>query len=118
MVNVLVFGLYLSVIRSRRGEKTPFLFGFEVFGWAALAGFFYAWGEFSESLVAAFSPIFVSVHTLCMNNLSFETMKSLDPTFTAAHKIAITVSMLAVSLVLTGLCLIVALAGGWVVRRL
>ncbi len=53
MVNVLVFGLYLSVIRSRRGEKAPFLFGFEVFGWAALAGFFYACREFSESLVAA-----------------------------------------------------------------
>ncbi len=44
-------------------------------------------------------------------------MKSLDPTFTAAHKIAIAVSMLAVSLILTGLCSLIAVAGGWVVRR-
>ena len=37
--NVLAFGLYLYVVRSRRGEKAPFLFGFAVFGGAALAAF-------------------------------------------------------------------------------
>jgi hypothetical protein len=118
MTNVLAFVLYLYVVRARRGEKVPFLFGFEVSGGAALALFLYGCGAFPTLLSMACSPIFFTVHALCMDNLPFETMKSLDPTFTATHKIATGVSLLAVSLVLTGLFLLVALAGGWVVRRL
>jgi hypothetical protein len=118
MANVLAFGLYLSVIRSRRGEKDPFLFGFEVFGGAALAAFLYGCEAFPASLSMAFSPVFFPVHALCMDNLPFETMKSLDPTFTVTHKIATAVSLSVVSLVLTALFLTAALVGGWVVLRL
>jgi hypothetical protein len=118
MANVLAFGLYLAVVRSRRGEKAPFLFGFEVSGWAALAAFFWGCGAIPASLSIGLSPIFFTVHNLCMENLSFEAMKSLDPTFTATHKIATAVSLSAVSLVLTALFSIVALVGGWVVHRL
>jgi hypothetical protein len=116
--NVLAFGLYLSIVRSRRGEKAPFLFGFEVCGWAALAAFLYGCEAFPASLSMAISPIFSTVHNLCMENLPFEAMKSLDPTFTVTHKIATAVSLSAVSLVLTALFSIAALVGGWVVHRL
>jgi hypothetical protein len=118
MANVLAFGLYLSFARSRRGEKTPFLFGFEVSGWAALAVFLFGCEAFPGPLSMGLWPIFSTVHNLCMENLPFETMKSLDPTFTATHKIATAVSLSAVSLVLTALFSIVAIAGGWVARRL
>ena len=117
MANVLAFGLYLSVIRSRRGEKDPFLFGFEVFGGAALAAFLYGCEAFPASLSMGLSSIYFTVHGLCMDNLPFEAMKSLDPTFAVAHKIATAVSLSAVSLALTALFSIVALVGGWVVRR-
>jgi hypothetical protein len=113
MASVLVFGLYLSIVRSHRGEKYPFLFGFEVFGWAALAAFVYGCEAFPASLSIGLSPIFFTVHYLCMHNLPFEVMQSLDPTFTVTHKIAT-----AVSLVLTALLSIVALVGGGIVRRL
>ena len=50
MANLMVLGLYLSIVRSRRGEKYPFLLGFEVFGWAALAAFLYGCDAFPASL--------------------------------------------------------------------
>ena len=53
-----------------------------------------------------------------MDNLPFEAMKSLDPTFTVTHKIATAVSLSAVSLVITALFSIVAFVGGRVVHRL
>jgi hypothetical protein len=118
MASVLVFGLYLSIVRSRRGEKYPFLFGFEVLGWAALAAFLYGCEAFPASLSIGLSPNFFTVHYLCMDNLPFEVMQSLDPTFTVTHKIATAVSLAAVSLVLTALLSIVALVGGGIVRRL
>jgi hypothetical protein len=118
MANVLAFGLYLSIVRSRRGEKAPFVLGFEVFGWAALAAFLYGCEAFPESLSLGLSPIYFTVNNLCMDNLPFETMQSLDPTFTVTHKIATAVSLAAVSLVLTALLSIVALVGGGVVQRL
>jgi hypothetical protein len=118
MVSVLVFGLYLSIVRSHRGEKYPFLFGFEVFGWAALAAFLYGCEALPASLSIGLSPIFFTVHYLCMDNLPFEVMQSLDPTFAVTHEIATAVSLAAVSLVLVALLSIVALVGGWVVQRL
>ena len=118
MANILAFGLYLSVIRSHRGEKDPFLFGFEVFGGAALSAFLYGCRAFPESLSTAFFPIYSPVRAFCMDNLPFETMKSLDPTFTLTHKIAIAVSLSVLSLVLTALFLIAALVGGWAIHRL
>ena len=117
MANILAFGLYLSIVRSRRGEKAPFLFGFEVSGWAALAAFLYGCEAFPASLSMGLSPIYFTVHSLCMDNLPFEAMKSLDPTFRVANKIATAVSLSAVSLALTALFSIVALVGGWVVHR-
>jgi flagellar biogenesis protein FliO len=53
-----------------------------------------------------------------MDNLSFEAMKSLDPTFAVAHKIATAGALIVVSLVLTALFSLIALVGGWLVRRL
>jgi hypothetical protein len=118
MANILAFGLYLYVVRSRRGEKDPFLFGFALFGWAALAAFLYGCEAFPASLSLAFLPIASAVQAMCMDNLSFEAMKSLDPTFTVAHKIATAGSLIVVSLVLTALFSLIALAGGWLARRL
>jgi hypothetical protein len=118
MANVLAFGLYLYVVRSRRGENDPFLFGFAVFGWAALAAFLYGCEAFPASLSLAFLPIASSIQAMCMDNLSFEAMKSLDPTFSVAHKIATAGSLIVVSLLLTALFSLIALVGGWLVRRL
>ena len=59
MANILAFGLYRYFVRSRRGEKDPFLFGFEVSGWAALAAFLYGCEAFPESLRMGLSPIFL-----------------------------------------------------------
>ena len=117
MANILAFGLYLSIVRSRRGEKAPFFVGFEVSGWAALAAFLYGCEAFPASVSMAILPIYFTVHNLCMDKLPFEAMKSLDPTFVVAHKIATAMSLTAVSLALTALFSIVAVVSGWVVRR-
>jgi hypothetical protein len=53
MANVLTFGLYLYVVRSRRGEKDSFVFGFAVFDFTALAAFLYGCEAFPASLNVA-----------------------------------------------------------------
>jgi hypothetical protein len=104
MSNVLAFGLYLYVVRSRRGEKDPFLFGFAVFGGAALAAFLYGCEASPMSLILAAMPIVSPIRRMFK--------------YTVAHEYAIAVSLTMLSLVLTVLFSLIALVGGCLTRRL
>jgi hypothetical protein len=118
MGNLLLFGLYVSYVRSRRGERTLFLLGFELFGWAAVFALLYACNAFTAQLDVLLLPVYVPVREVFMDNLPFELMRSVDPTFVVAHKISTAMGLLAVSMVLTALCSLVAFAGGWTFYRL
>jgi hypothetical protein len=104
MANVLAFGLYLYVIRSRRGQKDPFLLGFAVFGCAALAAFLYGCEASPMSLILAVLPIVSPIRRMFKD--------------TVAHEYAIAVSLTVLSLVLTVLFSLIALVGGCLTRRL
>ena len=103
MANVLAFGFYLYVVRSRRGEKDPFLFGFAVFGGAALAAFLYVCEASPTSLIQAAMPIVSPIRRMVTN--------------TVDHEYAIAVSLTVLSLVLTVLFSLIALVGGYLIRR-
>jgi hypothetical protein len=118
MANVLAFCVYLALARTRRGEKASFLIGYVVAGCAASVVYLIGCDTYPFWLSMRLAPIYFPVNDICMNNLPYETMNSLDPTFTVTHKIATAVSLSAVSLVLTALFSIIALAGGFVVHRL
>ena len=98
MANLLAFGLYLYVVRSRRGQKNPFLFGFAVFGLAALAAFLYGCEASPMALILAAMPIVSPIRRMFKD--------------TVAHEYAIAVSLTVLSLVLTALFSLIALVGG------
>jgi hypothetical protein len=104
MANVLALGLYLYVVRSRHGEKDPFLLGFAVFGWAAVAAFLYGCEASPMSLILAAMPIVAPIRRMVKT--------------TVDHEYAIAVSLTVLSLVLTVLFLFIALVGGCLIRRL
>jgi hypothetical protein len=115
--NILVFAFYRARMIKRRGESSPFLFGFQVSGWAFLLAYLIWCRLFRQQTVLALVLALQPIRSWCMDNLGFDTMKRLDPTFALAWKISTAAMLVTVSIILTNLMLLAAVGGGMVARR-
>jgi hypothetical protein len=115
MVNILVFTHYIG--RRRRGERSLFLFGFQLMGWTAVLSYLglCRLRPLEMSLALAYPSEWV--HWTTLNHLDFDAMKRLDPTFTLAWRLSKASQLTAVSAVLTAVILLFATCGGIFVRR-
>jgi hypothetical protein len=117
MVNVLVLAHTSGRMRRRRGDEDPFLLGFQVAGWAALIAYL-AWCRVRPEPTAEMLAVASEwIHWTVLDNLSFDAMQRLDPTFALAWKISMGARTVAVSAALTAAMLLIASSGGMIVRR-
>jgi hypothetical protein len=112
IVNTLAIAHY----RSRGGDRSPFLLGFQVFGWAALLMYLGLCSvrQLDMSMALARASEWVQVTTL--DNLDFDTMKRRDPTFGLAMRISKRAQFAFASAVVTAMLLPVAVCGGLIMR--
>lgn len=116
MVNLLAIALYLG--RARRlGGSGPFLRGFQVVGWAAVASYL-AWSlnrplGVGGAIAVATHP----VYRMTLNGLGYDAMKGLDPSFVTARRISGAVQLIAAAALVTGVLLPPAVIGGMIARR-
>jgi hypothetical protein len=116
MVNLLAIAFYLG--RARRlGSSGPFLRWFQVIGWVAVASYL-AWSlnrplDVSGTIAIATHP----VYRMTLNNLGYDAMKGLDPSFRLARKISAATQLIAAAALVTGVLLLPAAIGGMIARH-
>jgi hypothetical protein len=118
MLNILAFAFYRDRMLRWRGERRPFLVGFQVAGWMSVIAYLvWCWmaAERTSWLLVTFCE---PIRRVCMDNLDFETMKRLDPTFALPWPISTFAALLGAWMILTGLVVLVAWLGGWIGREL
>jgi hypothetical protein len=117
MLNILAFAFYRGRVVRCLGMPSPFLRGFQVLGWVAVV-FYLAWCQnrpqgLSRALAIAFNP----VYWLTLNNLDFDAMRRLDPSFGLANGISMAARGIAMAALVTGLLLLPAVIGGMIARH-
>ena len=117
MLNILAFAFYRGRAVRRLGMPSPFLRGFQVLGWVAAVSYL-AWCQNRpQGLSWAFAISFNPVYWLTLNNLDFDAMKRLDPSFGLANRISMATRGIAGSAVVTGLLLLPAVIWGMIARH-
>jgi hypothetical protein len=117
MLNILAFAFYRGRAVRRLEMPSPFLRGFQVLGWVAVVSYL-AWCQnrprgLSWAFAIAFNPVF----WLTLNNLDFDAMKSLDPSFGQAWRISKATQGIAAAALVTGVLLLPAVIGGMIARH-
>jgi hypothetical protein len=116
MLNILAFAFYLDYRSRSRGRREPFLLGFQVAGWAGLLAYLASCTYETRSACDALIGVAGPVLQFCMNNLSFDAMKRLDPTFRLAHNISTATMASVIAAGLTAVLVLVAWLGGTLAR--
>lgn len=117
MLNILAFAFYRGRAVRRLGMPSPFLRGFQVLGWVAVVSYL-AWCQNRpQGLSWAFAIAFNPVYWLTLNNLDFDAMKRLDPSFGLANRISKATQGIAAAALVTGLMLLPAVIGGMIARH-
>ena len=117
MANILMFASCRDRSRRRRGERSPFLLGFQRLGWAAVLSYLVWCRVRPQETSMALALASEWVHWTALNNLDFDVMKGLDPTFGLAWRISKGAQGAAVAAVVTAVMLLVASCGGIIFRR-
>ena len=117
MLNLLTFAFYRVRVRRQHGTPSPFLGGFQLLGWLAVVSYL-AWCQIRPQEISwALAVAFERVHWLTLNNLDFDAMKRLDPSFGLAWRISKATQGLAAAALVTGVLLLPAVIGGMIARH-
>ena len=116
MGNLLVLAFHRDRTLRRSGRREPFWVGFQTGGWAALVAYLVACRADPAAVSMPLARAFEPVRTAVMNNLSFEAMRQLDPTFRLAWLVATAALLLVASGALTVVMVAPALAAGRLTR--
>jgi hypothetical protein len=117
MLNILAFAFYRGRAVRRLGMPSQFLRGFQVLGWVAVVSYL-AWClNWTQGHSRAFANAFNPIYWLTLNNLDFDTMQRLDPSFGLAHRISMATRGIAAAALVTGLLLLPAVIGGMIARH-
>jgi hypothetical protein len=117
IVNLLVIAFYLGRVRRRLGKSNPFLRWFQIIGWVEVASYL-AWSHYryldlSWPIAVATRPVF----EVTLNNLSFDVMQRLDPSFVLAWKISKAAQSIVAAAIVSGVLLLPAVIGGMIAQH-
>ena len=115
--NILAFAFYRFQTLRRRGESSPFLFGFQIAGWAAMSAYLGLCRVWPRSIGFGLASSFDWVRRRTMDNLDFETMRRLDSTNRLTHVLSTFAMAIIIAGILTGAMLLAAIGGGMIARR-
>ncbi len=117
MLNILAFAFYQGRALRRLGKSSPFLRGFQILGWAAMIAYL-TWCRIRPQDVGwALAVVSEPIQRLTLNNLDFDAMKRMDPTFGLAARISKGAQGAVAAGLVTVAMLLVAACGGSIARR-